>query len=174
MYEELGNVKEPVALTPQEALDSAVALLVQQGYSIAQRTGAVVTAERRKKSGMCGQVSLYVAVGVRELPEGGVQIKLRGNDREGVRDRQAEWSRWAESLPKLDREQREHEGTDRPETTETRTGESETRAGREATDSSSGDDQHERQGDGDPPEPETQTETAGDLEESGGAAAQHR
>ena len=30
MYEELGGVREPVALSPQEVLDSAEALLTQQ------------------------------------------------------------------------------------------------------------------------------------------------
>jgi hypothetical protein len=34
-------------------------------------------------------------------PGGGVRVKVRGNDREGMRERRAEWERWAESLPKM-------------------------------------------------------------------------
>lgn len=47
---------------------------------------------------------------IRPLAEGGVRIYLRGTDEEGVQQRRAEWSEWAESLPKL------HVRQDRPET----------------------------------------------------------
>jgi hypothetical protein len=33
-------------------------------------------------------------------PEGGVKIKLRGNDSEGLQERQGLWKLWAENLPK--------------------------------------------------------------------------
>src|SRR5687767_10132023 len=33
-------------------------------------------------------------------PGGGVQIKVRGNDFEGVQARQTEWMGWSESLPR--------------------------------------------------------------------------
>jgi hypothetical protein len=48
-----------------------------------------------------GEETLHLAVYARPLVEGGVEIALYGNDREGVRERQQEWSRWAEGLPKV-------------------------------------------------------------------------
>jgi hypothetical protein len=33
-------------------------------------------------------------------PAGGVRIKVSGNDREGVQERQGLWRLWAENLPK--------------------------------------------------------------------------
>jgi hypothetical protein len=52
---------------------------------------------------------LHLSVVVRPLPEGGLRITLRGNDREDVQERQAEWSRWAEHLPKVGTEDRQDE-----------------------------------------------------------------
>lgn len=121
MYQELGSIREPVALSPQEALDSAEALLTQQGYRVVQRTDALVTGERRQRSGIFRQVALYMTVNVRPLPEG-VEIRLRGNDRDGIEEQQAELSRWAEDLPKVKAEHREDEraskGTPSEETAE--------------------------------------------------------
>jgi hypothetical protein len=33
-------------------------------------------------------------------PDGGVRIKVRGNDREGMQERHGLWKLWAENLPK--------------------------------------------------------------------------
>jgi hypothetical protein len=41
-----------------------------------------------------------LTVAVVPQPEGGVQIKFRGNDREGMQARQSEWIEWSEGLPK--------------------------------------------------------------------------
>ena len=111
MYKELGSVKEPVALSVQEALDSASALLVQQGYEISQRTETSLTVVRRRREGLFGHSLQNLTVFVRSLPEGGVRILLRGNDEEGVRERLAEWSRWAEGLPKRGQDQQERRET---------------------------------------------------------------
>jgi hypothetical protein len=73
---------------------------MQQGYSIAQRTDTSLAANRRKREGMFGHSLRSLTVVALPQPQGGVQIKLRGDDREGVQERQAEWSEWAESLPK--------------------------------------------------------------------------
>ena len=52
MYGELGSIKEIVALSPQETLDSAAALLVQLGYEVTMREDTSLTATRRKREGM--------------------------------------------------------------------------------------------------------------------------
>jgi hypothetical protein len=109
VVQELGSIREPVALSPQEALDSADALLTQQGYNVTDRTETSVTAVRRKGEGMFGHSLQDLTVVAQPLPQGGVQIKLRGNDREGVRARQAEWLGWGRSLPKRKENRQEHE-----------------------------------------------------------------
>lgn len=108
MYGELGSIREAVALSPQEVLDGAAVLLVQQGYEVAERTETSVTGIRHKRKGLFGRSVLGLTVSARPLPQG-VEVKLEGNDREGVRERQAEWSAWAKDLPKANRIQQEHE-----------------------------------------------------------------
>ncbi len=101
IYEELGAVREPVDLSLVEGVVEAERVLVEQGYKVSQRTDTMVVGERRKRRGLFGGIALYLAVIVRPRPEGGVWIKISGNDREGVRTRQVEWRRWSESLPKV-------------------------------------------------------------------------
>ena len=43
---------------------------------------------------------LNLAVVVYPQPGGGVLVKIRGNDQEGIRERQFEFAEWAEGLPK--------------------------------------------------------------------------
>ena len=125
MHGELATIRQTVALTPPEALDSAEALLTQQGYEITERTDTSVTGVRRKREGMFTYALVDLTVEALPQPQGGVQIKLQGNDRQGVQARQAEWSRWNESLPKLGKGQQVREqpvqGASSPETRETRT-----------------------------------------------------
>lgn len=83
-------------------LDSAYKLLIQQGYSIVQRTDTSLAVNRRKREGMFGHSLKNLTVVALPQPQGGVQIKLRGDDNEGIQERQAEWSEWAESLPKTE------------------------------------------------------------------------
>lgn len=100
MYGELASVKEVVDLSSQEALDRAEVFLTQQGYRIAQRTDITVTADRRQKQGMFGHSLLNLTVAAQPQAQGGVRIQVRGNDRQGVQARQAEWKEWADGLPK--------------------------------------------------------------------------
>jgi hypothetical protein len=109
VYRELGSIRDPIALSPKEALDSAEALLTQQGYNVAERTETSVTAVRRKRERMFGHSLRNLTVVAQLLPQGGVEIKLRGNDREGARARQAEWLAWGRSLPKRKENRQEHE-----------------------------------------------------------------
>jgi hypothetical protein len=104
MYGKLGSIKEIVALSPRETLDSAAGLLVQLGYEVTQRADDSVTAIRRKREGMFGHSLQNLTVAALPQPEGGVKVELRGNDREGVQERQGEWTKWADSLPKLGQE----------------------------------------------------------------------
>ena len=101
MYEELTSGKEIVDLSPSQALDRAEYFLVGQDYVVVQRTATTLTAERRGSEGAAGQEgSPKVVVMAVPQPAGGVRIKVSGNDREGVQERQGLWRLWAENLPK--------------------------------------------------------------------------
>src|SRR5215207_3824187 len=185
MYEELGSVREPVALSPREVLDSAQRLVVELGYEIAQRTDTSLTAVRRERAGTFKYSTLNLTVVARSRAEGGVQVKLRGTDKEGVQERQAEWARWAESLPKVSAAQQEHgraaQGAAEPETTVTTaeepTAEGPTAELREIPESGmgfSGGDQSEDPVVGDAREPEAQAETTANEEKQSPAAGSGR
>jgi hypothetical protein len=47
-----------------------------------------------------GQAASNLTVSVKTQPEGGVTIKVRGNDHEGLEAKRTEWLSWSESLPK--------------------------------------------------------------------------
>jgi len=100
MYGELGAIKGIVDLSPEHALDEAEAFLVSQGYAILRRTSTTLTVERRSSDQAVGEAVPNLTVVVMAQPEGGVQIKIRGNDFEGVQARQTEWMGWSESLPR--------------------------------------------------------------------------
>jgi hypothetical protein len=101
MYGELGAVGGMVDLSPEHALDDeAEAFIASQGYSILRRTSTTLTGERRSSDQAVGGSVPNMTVVVMPQPEGGVQIKIRGNDFEGVRARQSEWMGWSESLPR--------------------------------------------------------------------------
>src|SRR5215210_7578756 len=100
MYGELGSIKGIVDLSPEHALDEAEAFLASLGYSILRRTSTTLTAERRPPDRPAQQAVPNLTVVAMPQPQGGVQIKLRGNDFEGVRARQTEWMGWSESLPR--------------------------------------------------------------------------
>ncbi len=108
MYIELASIREVVDLSPQAALDSAETFVAKLGYETLQRTDTSLTVKRdepgrRAKSGVP-----FLRVTVLPQPEGGVQVKVRGTDQEGMRQQQAEWRQWVESLPK-----KEPEGLDK-------------------------------------------------------------
>jgi hypothetical protein len=100
MYGELGAIKGVVDLSPEHALDEAEAFLASLGYSILRRTSTTLTAERLSPKEIAGEVVPNLTVVVMPQPEGGVQIKIRGNDFEGVQAKQTEWMGWSESLPR--------------------------------------------------------------------------
>ena len=109
MYEELGSVKEPVELSPSEALSSAEGLLRRQGYRIIYRTGVMVVGKREDPNSLVSREPVHLAVFARPHPAGGLSVTLQGDDREGVRERAGEWSRWADGLPKVARKESERE-----------------------------------------------------------------
>ena len=100
MYGELASIRETVNLSEQEALDNAETFLTQQGYRPVQRTDTSLIVERQTPGDASEKSSLNLTVVAIPQPEGGVLIKVRGNDREGVEARQAQWIEWSESLPK--------------------------------------------------------------------------
>lgn len=112
MYGELASVRGVIDLAPQVALDAAQGFLTRQGYTTSQRTETKITATRHATNAAGRQEDLNLTVAVDADPRGGVRIKLRGNDQEGVREHRAEWSEWAETLPR--RQPAEHEPDARP------------------------------------------------------------
>ena len=96
----LASVRGVVDLSPQEALDEAQDFLTRQGYSVTYRTTTTLTVKRQVSDNATGQESIFKLI-VMALPQsgGGVRIKVRGNDREAVRDHQAAWLEWSETLP---------------------------------------------------------------------------
>jgi hypothetical protein len=101
---ELASVKEIVDLSPQQALDEAQTFLVREGYRPLERRGESLTVQRRSPNQIAGQNTLDLTVTALHQPEGGVRISVRGNDREGVQERQAAWLEWSEKLPKKQEE----------------------------------------------------------------------
>jgi hypothetical protein len=104
VYGELASVKESVDLSPQQALDEAQTFLVRQGYRPLERRGESLTVQRRSPNQTAGQNTLDLTVTALHQPNGGVRISVRGNDREGVQERQAAWLEWSERLPKKQEE----------------------------------------------------------------------
>ena len=100
MHEELLFVKGVVDLSPPSVLEKARGFLERQGYAIVSRSATTLTAERRDgdHAVMVGAPRLVVMAVPQ--PEGGVKIKVRGTDREGVSERQGLWALWEEGLPK--------------------------------------------------------------------------
>jgi hypothetical protein len=101
MYEDLTSGKEVVDLSPAQALVRAQYFLVEQGYVVVQRTATTLTVEREGFEGTAGQggAPKLVVMAVPQ-PDGGVRIKVRGNDRESLQERQGLWKLWVENLPK--------------------------------------------------------------------------
>jgi hypothetical protein len=101
VYEELTSGKEIVDLSPSQALDRAEHFLVGQDYVVVQRTATTLTAEREgsETSDGIGSAPKMVVMAVPQA-DGGVRIKVSGNDREGVQERQGLWRLWVENLPK--------------------------------------------------------------------------
>ena len=99
--EELTFGKAAIDLSPSQALERAEAFLAGQGYVVVHRTLTTMMAAREGSEGLTGRgrAPKVVVVAVPQ-PEGGVSIKVSGDDREGVQGRQGLWKLWAENLPK--------------------------------------------------------------------------
>ncbi len=110
MYEQLASVSGIVDLSAQEALDRAETFLTQQGYTVVQRAGDSLTVQRRSPDQAAGQDIPNLTVKAVPQPEGGVWVRVVGNDREGVQEQQAAWVEWSESLPKKTEEQATQQG----------------------------------------------------------------
>ncbi len=97
---ELASVRGVVDLSPEAALDEAEAFLTRLGYISVQRTDTSLVAERRQPDRAEGQKAPSLTV--RAVPQmgGGVGIRVRGTDREGMQEQQAAWVEWSENLPK--------------------------------------------------------------------------
>ena len=100
MYGELASIREVVDLWPGEALDAAEAFLVQLRYVTLAREAVSLTVKRDEPGRPQEMGVLNLTVAVYPQPGGGVLVRIRGDDREGVRERQSEFAAWAESLPK--------------------------------------------------------------------------
>jgi hypothetical protein len=117
VYEELAAVREVVDLSPQDALDSAELFVARLGYVTLRRTDTSLWVARDQAHRSSGDVVLALTVVALPQAEGGVRVKVRGNDPEGVREHQAEWSEWVDSLPKRELEEPDIEAApiDEPE-----------------------------------------------------------
>lgn len=101
MHQELASSREVVNLSPPRALDEAGRFLAGQSYAVVDRTATTLTAERKEPSGATQheRASKLIVIAVPQ-PDGGVRIKVRGSDQEGVLQRQAGWAEWMDGLPK--------------------------------------------------------------------------
>ncbi len=118
MNDELASVRGVVDLPSHDALDQAQSFLSRQGYTTVRRAGNSLVVERRPSDQAAGQEAPKLTVSAVPQPGGGVRITVRGNDREGMQERQATWAEWAEALPKKPETQTDEPG-DQQRTIET-------------------------------------------------------
>jgi hypothetical protein len=101
MYDDLTSGGAVVDLSPSQALSRAESFLIGQGYVVVHQTLTTLIAERKGSEGPTGQERvLKVVVVAVPQPDGGVRIKVEGDDREDVQERKGLWKLWAENLPK--------------------------------------------------------------------------
>jgi hypothetical protein len=100
MANELAAVRESIDLLPKEILDRAEAFLREQGYDVTHRMVTSLTVERTLLNSAGGQEKWTITILVLPEKEGGLRLKVLGNDVDGVRKQQAKWVAWSESLPK--------------------------------------------------------------------------
>jgi hypothetical protein len=99
VYDELTSGKAIIDLASSQALNRAESFLLGQGYVVVHRTLTTLMAERKGSEAPTGQERLPKVVAVPQ-PDGGVSIKVEGDDPEGVQERKGLWKLWAENLPK--------------------------------------------------------------------------
>jgi hypothetical protein len=100
MQVDLASIRDTVDLAAQEVLDNALDFLIAQGYHTTERTDTSLTVERSDQGEGDESDLPHLTVLVLPQPEGGVQVRVRGNDLNGMQERQSEWADWANSLPK--------------------------------------------------------------------------
>jgi hypothetical protein len=100
MANELAAVRESIDLLPKEVLDRAEVFLREQGYGVVHRMLTSLTAERTLPNSAGGQDTWTITILVLPERKGGLRLKVLGNDIDGVREQQAHWVEWSESLPK--------------------------------------------------------------------------
>src|SRR5918993_2407404 len=100
MANELAAVSESIDLLPTEILDRAEVFLREQGYGVVHRMITSLTAERTLPNSVGGQEKWTITILILPEREGGLRLKVLGNDVDGVREQQAHWVEWSESLPK--------------------------------------------------------------------------
>ena len=100
MANELAAVSESIDLLPTEILDRAEVFLREQGYGVVHRMITSLTAERTLPNSVGGQEKWTITILILPEREGGLRLKVLGNDIDGVREQQAHWIEWSESLPK--------------------------------------------------------------------------
>ena len=99
MQGNLASIRETVDLAATEVLDAALTFLMSHGYRTTGRTDTSLTVTR---AGLAEAENdpPHLTVSALPQPEGGVQVMVRGTDRDGVQERQREWADWANGLPK--------------------------------------------------------------------------
>ena len=100
MQGDLASVRDTVDLSAPEVLDNALAFLTAQGYHTTERTDTSLTVERPDQSEGDESAQAHLTVLALPQPEGGVQVSVRGNDLDGMQERQSEWADWANCMPK--------------------------------------------------------------------------
>src|SRR5215211_3698799 len=100
MANEIAAVSETIDLLPREVLDRAEAFLRELGYSVVHRMFTSLTAERTLPNSAGGQEKWTITILILPEGQGGLRLKVLGNDVDGVREQQAHWVEWSESLPK--------------------------------------------------------------------------
>ena len=81
-------------------LDAALTFLISHGYRTTERTDTSLTVTRGELADANNGDQPHLTVLALPQPEGGVQVTVRGTDRDGVQGRQREWADWASGLPK--------------------------------------------------------------------------
>ena len=130
MANELAAVSESIDLLPREVLDRAEAFLGEQGYSVVHRMFTSLTTERTLPDSAGGQEKWTITILVLPEREGGLRLKVLGNDVDGVREQQAKWIEWSESLPKrkpggprsLEENEKSTQGSEQPPSAASREG----------------------------------------------------
>lgn len=100
MQGNLATIRETVDLAAAEVLDAALSFLISHGYRATGRTDTSLTVTRAELAHADNGDPLHLTVSALPQPEGGVQVAVRGTDRDGVQERQREWADWANGLPK--------------------------------------------------------------------------